>query len=330
MTTRLYQAGSRISTVCYAKPCPSGLHTEILVRASLAVVLGTSAFAKWLWPAASTGGTQHAPWFSTSLIIGEIGLATWLIVERRRRWSLSAACLCFGIFSLVSGVKSLAGEANCGCLGSVPIKPWQSLIFDVTVFTAVLAWLIQRRSLPLEQPHGCRIRCWILICTACAAPLLIGLIITQGMTGTAESVPFGRVLVLDARRAQDWQHAPPPFWAQLTAQDRNDLSIGSWLLLLENPRCSACARASRMFVTTSERLTQSHGAPKTAVVVCTDRAPPKEMGHHQQLPRHVTARRVLISGPVLLLVQQGVVKHVFIDVEDLSLVEELWPSDSST
>ncbi|MCI0724468.1 MAG: DUF1573 domain-containing protein [Acidobacteria bacterium] len=67
----------------------------------------------------------------------EVGLGLWMISGIHAMLARRTALVVFLGFVAVSFAQIFAGEASCGCFGSVPIRPWQILTFDLFVVVAL-------------------------------------------------------------------------------------------------------------------------------------------------------------------------------------------------
>jgi thiol-disulfide isomerase/thioredoxin len=65
----------------------------------------------------------------------EFGLGIWLVCGLFRRAAWLLATLAFGGFIIITGYKALAGDASCGCFGTVHVNPWITLLtIDLPLF----------------------------------------------------------------------------------------------------------------------------------------------------------------------------------------------------
>jgi hypothetical protein len=58
----------------------------------------------------------------------EVSLGVWLLSGVFKHLAWLAALCCFGLFCGVTFYKGLTGAASCGCLGTVHVNPWVTLL----------------------------------------------------------------------------------------------------------------------------------------------------------------------------------------------------------
>jgi hypothetical protein len=67
----------------------------------------------------------------------ELFLGGWLLSGRHRAAAWLTAAATFAVFAVASFLSGWAGEASCGCLGSVPLLPWWAFAGDLVVLAAL-------------------------------------------------------------------------------------------------------------------------------------------------------------------------------------------------
>jgi hypothetical protein len=98
-----------------------------LIAAGAVKCIGVADAA--IWPHEITAGW----WLTVAESVGEIVLGCWLLYGFWPVMAHGTAVAVFTLFAIVAGAKAVQGEASCGCLGSVELNPWLTLVFDVGV-----------------------------------------------------------------------------------------------------------------------------------------------------------------------------------------------------
>src|SRR5690606_9218291 len=99
---------------------------------------------KGIWQPAYQAGLD-LDWLLATLISLEFMLvAVMVFIARLAR---PAAVFTLSVFCLVLLNELRIGNfTSCGCLGNVPMKPWQMLVIDGTLLAGVIAcWIMDRR-----------------------------------------------------------------------------------------------------------------------------------------------------------------------------------------
>jgi hypothetical protein len=97
-------------------------------------------------------GPLYAPWVQMAVLQWEIILGLWLVSGWYPLGSWLAAVGTFAAFAAVSGYLGWAGQAGCGCFGSVEASPWHAFAVDVLILLT-LAWVRPDWRLLLEHPR---------------------------------------------------------------------------------------------------------------------------------------------------------------------------------
>ena len=86
----------------------------------------------------------------------EFGLGIWLVCGLFRKAAWLLAALAFGAFIFITGYKALAGDASCGCFGTVHVNPWITLLtIDLPLFILLLVFRPQgEKLLPPPWPSA--------------------------------------------------------------------------------------------------------------------------------------------------------------------------------
>jgi thiol-disulfide isomerase/thioredoxin len=86
----------------------------------------------------------------------EFGLGIWLVCGLFRKAAWLLGTLAFGGFVIITGYKALAGDASCGCFGTVHVNPWITLLMiDVPLFILLLVFRAKgEKLLPPPRPSA--------------------------------------------------------------------------------------------------------------------------------------------------------------------------------
>ena len=86
----------------------------------------------------------------------EFGLGIWLVCGLFRKAAWLAGTLAFGGFIIITSYKALAGDASCGCFGTVHVNPWITLLsIDLPLFILLLVFRPKgEKLLPPPRPSA--------------------------------------------------------------------------------------------------------------------------------------------------------------------------------
>ncbi|MGL4419765.1 MAG: MauE/DoxX family redox-associated membrane protein, partial [Gemmataceae bacterium] len=89
-------------------------------------------------------GWWSLPTVQLSVVALEVVAGLGLILDNRRLWPWASALSLFTAFAVVSFSLAMAGQAECGCFGTIPASPWAAFTVDLIVL-ALLVFGIPRR-----------------------------------------------------------------------------------------------------------------------------------------------------------------------------------------
>jgi hypothetical protein len=116
---------------------------RVFLPISLGLLLLSAAFLKG-YELFTSPLPETSLWTSRGVRIAGIeaewGLGLWLLSGRWSRWARWTALVAFHGFFAFNLSKALAGEANCGCFGPVPINPGWTAGLDLAAIVALWLW----------------------------------------------------------------------------------------------------------------------------------------------------------------------------------------------
>ena len=126
-----FHAG-RSSTIGYA-------FLRVCLGSCLLIAAAAKGFQLATEPTAEVS-LMTSRWFLVTVVEFEILLGLCLLADvyPKSVWRITLGC--FLVFACVSAYRAFAGEASCGCFGSVEVSPWLTLCIDVVAVLALLRW----------------------------------------------------------------------------------------------------------------------------------------------------------------------------------------------
>lgn len=174
-------------------------------------------------------------YFLFLLIQAELLLAVWLLTGPIHKMCWRLVLITFGFFALFSLNTALHGQNSCGCFGRVPINPWYTALLDLA---AVLALAIFRPT-NVHAKSPCRKwRQMLLIATGILGSGLLAAAAAQSKPadlGDGGVITGPGLVLLDP---QSWVGKPLPILPYIDIEE--DLSVGSWILVLVHDDCPKC------------------------------------------------------------------------------------------
>ncbi len=218
----------------------------------------------------ATGPTAEAGlltsrWFLVAAVESEIVLGLCLLsgVLARTVWLVALGC--FAVFACVSFSKGLAGEASCGCFGTVKVNPWYTFALDAAAVAALLRWRpsFSQGSEPSgERPAAVRLAAFASVWLAVGLPIgwLAGRFEPTIVTDEGEILGESQIVVLEPER---WLGMRFPLLPHIDIGSR--LAEGRWIVLLYHHDCPECRRVFPEYERVA-RLTRDAGRPQVALV----------------------------------------------------------------
>jgi len=233
-------------------PFPDEKVFVVSVRWMAAAVLFAAAALKAMQlasvPSLSPQFMYH-PWVQTTLIEFELFLGIFLICNVYEPWAARAACCAFGIFAIISMTKILTGASSCGCFGAVEIAPEKMFILDLGAAVSLGVFGAQFRSPAWKNIPSIerRPRKWRLFVAALLAIVVSGVpawaIRAQFQLRVHGSKAADNVRIIEVA---DMVNKELPFSDQIEISD--DLTSGTWILVLYRQGCSLCEEAIPQYV----------------------------------------------------------------------------------
>jgi len=262
------------------------------------------------------GGILSNRWLLAVGVEIEIILAAWLLSGFQKRLSWQVAGAVFAVFSMITLYKGVSGESSCGCFGKVEMSPWHTLILDVGVLAALIAFRRQAGRGESRSRFG-RLRLSAAVVLAAAGCLTAGVSIAsyQPATLSDDGVIIGddRFVVLEPDR---WIGKPLPLLSHIDAGAK--LGEGRWTLLLYHHDCPHCREAlpkirklARTFSSTSEtERSQGRFALVEMPPYCPKDSPARISDADCTIARLSNKRDWFAVSPTLISLEDGKVSTV--------------------
>lgn len=177
--------------------------------------------------AAETLGSYLVGW----TIPLEIALAMWLVSTMAPRSAKAAGITVFSVFSFVSGLQVLNGQASCECFGIFRSPPAFTLVLDILLVTLLVAWQPEK----ITRRH----RVDVGVGTQFLLPLAIAIVFGYGIGDRLqEGIVQLRRPEIVVLRPEKWIGKPLPIHNDLSPHV--DISSGRFSLLFYDSRCPTC------------------------------------------------------------------------------------------
>jgi hypothetical protein len=190
-------------------------------------------------PFLSYTGVFSSRWTSVLLVEVELLMGLWLLFGVAPRLTRALALLLFAGLGAAAAMKVWAGDPDCGCLGQLPVKPWQMLCLDVGVLAALVAsrpsqraWL--PRGLSPVLPTG--------LALALGAALAYHPIFVHSDILEDGVAAWGQVIVLEPKK---WSGPTFPLRNQVLINE--NLDQGFWTIVLFRMHCEQCRKVIDRF-----------------------------------------------------------------------------------
>jgi methylamine utilization protein MauE len=311
-----FRAGSS-STIGYA-------FVRVCLGSFLLVAAAAKGFQLATEPTAQVS-LMTSRWFLVAVVEFEILLGLCLLADvyTKSVWRITLGC--FLVFACASAYRAFAGEASCGCSGSVEVNPWLTLCIDVVAVFALLRWrpaasCIIGPAQPKRAISGPAIvaSLWLLA----GLPAAWGAILfeTSRLDANGGILGDGKTAVLTA---DEWSGKPFPLLPYLRIDA--DLKHGKWLVLLYDLDCSACRDAFSLFRELAREFEKNPEAPSIALIECPPLAERDHSSHTRYASGSLKANRDWrLPAPVAVLLDEGVVCTVFRSARDADLFRAIW------
>lgn len=232
---------------------------RVLVGAVLLVAAGMKGYELATGPVAEKG-LLTSRWFLIGVVEFELTLGLLLIsgLWKRLAWFLAVAS--FAVFACVTAYKAWQGEASCGCFGKVEVDPHYTLILDLMLLAAMIAW--RPRS---ACPRVSRGRVAVVLSAAMGVGIPGAVVMASVQTAiiAKDGAILGnsRFVVLEP---QKWIGKRFPLLAHIDIGEQ--LSQGNWIVVLYDIRCSHCRAVMPTYLRMAQRWSEQPDSPRLALV----------------------------------------------------------------
>ncbi len=218
-------------------------------------------------------GLLGARWF---LILGlevEIVLGLLLVSGLWPRAAWWGALLCFALFAVLTARKAWAGEASCGCFGTVPVDPWYTLVLDVGALTALAMFRPDPRQFGPAPDWRRRSAGMAAVALAIGLPagLVSGLYEPARLAEDGHVAGSGRAVLLEP---ETWIGRRCPLLKHVDVGAK--LARGRWTVVLYHHDCPRCRERAPRFATGAQERAKRLGIAKTAMLELPPYASPDE------------------------------------------------------
>lgn len=209
---------------------------RVLVGAVLLTAAAMKGYELATGPVAGKGFLTSR-WFLIVAVEFELALGLCLVggVWKRQAWWV--AVLSFAGFACIAAYKAWQGEASCGCFGRAEIDPRYTLILDVTLLAALIAWRPR-----IEGPPMTRRRTAAVLAAVIGIGLLVAVVMASVQTASAAS--DGTILgnsPFVVLQPEKWVGKRFPLLPHIDIGQQ--LSRGKWIIVLYGHNCSYCQAA---------------------------------------------------------------------------------------
>ena len=181
-------------------------------------------------------------YFLMGVVVGEILFALILIADLCRAWAWLFSLLGFSVFTLVSLMKGLSGESDCGCWGTFAVNPYITMSFDLVIVALLIVFreqsiwtfpVVDRKKLVVV------LIAWLVL----AGPALFAMFSLKeqphATLGTEFTGPDGRRMIL--LEPEKWVGKEFPLFSRFANPEGSEiLRQETWNVLLVQPDCPTC------------------------------------------------------------------------------------------
>ena len=213
----------------------AGLKAYQLATAPLPPVVQGSMFTPLL-------ELLNARYFLMAVVVGEILFALVLIAGIWRSWTWFLSLLGFSMFTLVSMMKGLSGEASCGCFGTITVNPWITMALDL-VIVICLAVFRERLDWTFPPPDRKKLLAVLIAWFVISGLALFGMLSLKqqphATLGTKYTGADGRKMI--ELEPETWIGKEFPLISRFVQPEGSDiLREGAWTVLLIHIDCPNC------------------------------------------------------------------------------------------
>ena len=182
-------------------------------------------------------------YFLMGVVVCELLWVLVLIADLCRPWAWLASLIGFSIFTFVSLVKGLAGEADCGCWGNFTVNPFATMVFDLVVVSLLLVfWERTIWTFPVVDRR--KLAAVLIAWLALAGPVLYAMFSLKqrphAILGTEFTGADGKVTIL--LEPKMWIGKKFPLWDHVDDSSRSRIEKGDWNIVIARKQCEDCKK----------------------------------------------------------------------------------------
>jgi hypothetical protein len=288
----------------------------------LLLAAGLKAHAAFTAPT-SGAGIFGGRWLQIGLAEYEAILGVYALLALARKVTWHLALVTFVAFFLFSLYQALSGVQSCGCFGSVAVHPALTVTIDLVIL-AGLAFGRPRvgRAGTSRGPGlgGGRLLFAIALTVVGGSGMsLLASVVFAAQTDPDNGTSFA---ILEPER---WQGTTCPLLGHIDVGPQ--VTNGNWLLILHRDSCPKC---QRLLEQCEDWLQKSQGSDASTRIAYVAVPPSRISAEASSSPGKCLlagkldeSRTWLIETPVLLRLDDGVVRSVHTTLEDAVSAEQL-------
>ena len=180
--------------------------------------------------------------FLMVVVVCELLWALVLIADFCRPLAWLASLIGFSVFTLVSLIKGIAGEADCGCWGNFTVNPFATMVFDL-VFVALLLVCRERVVWTFPVVDRKKLTAVVVAWLVLAGPALFFMLSLKqqphATLGTEFTGADGKKTIL--LEPETWIGKEFPLFSRFVEPEGAEvLKQGTWDVLLIHTDCPKC------------------------------------------------------------------------------------------
>jgi len=266
-------------------------------------------------------GLLSSRWMLIAVVEFELFFGVWLLVGlwSKQTWRMTVGM--FALFGFIGLFTAFSGATTCGCFGTLSGTPWFTVVLDSVVVLCLLRWRPESTQRLSGLKRRLAVLCVVWATVATASLTAMGVYSPSHLSKNGNILGNSPVVALEPH---EWIGKRLPLLSYCDIS--HDLSRGLWIVLLYNHSCSACRETLAEHEDAVEQLRRTANFPKMAVLDLppydvTLGAKKRESWRYGRL---TNTRQWSSSGPIVVLLHEGVVKHLFANPRDTSLIKAIW------
>ncbi len=185
-------------------------------------------------PVLASSGILGSQWMTIVLVECELLLGLLLVGAVSQQLTRVVVIILFFGFFWYAGIRTWAGDEACGCMGALPVKPWQMVLVDGVVLGALLACKPSERGSNLGSIGGVTSLSFCVL-TGVALPVFV--IVPENLDSAETVVSGNKLIVLEPNK---WIGKRLPLLRYVTAE--KSLAVGNWTLVVFKADCGQCQK----------------------------------------------------------------------------------------